>query len=73
MPVFVMAYCPLVHQGSVGPECPTPQRRFSLELTEWLVGHLVQKTALFNVTQACSIGFMSGEHAGHSSLAMLLS
>ena len=30
-------------------------------------------TALFNVSQAYSIGFMSREHAGHSSLAMLLS
>ena len=31
------------------------------------------KTALVNVSQACLIGFMSWEHAGHSSLAMLLS
>ena len=30
------------------------------------------KTVIFNVSQACSIGFMSWEHAGHSSLAMLL-
>ena len=31
------------------------------------------KIALFNVSQVCSIGFMSGEHAGQSSLAILLS
>ena len=36
-------------------------------------GSSYSKTALFNVSQACSIGFMSGEHAGHSTLAMLLS
>ena len=70
MPVFIVAYCPLVHQGSVGPDCPIPQWRFGVDLSEWLVGHLVQKQ---DVCQAWSIGFMSGEHAGHSSLAMLLS
>ena len=67
-----MAYCPLVDQGPVGPDCPTPQRRFGVDL--WVVGGSSRpKTALFNVCQACSIGFMFGKHAGHSSLAMLLS
>ena len=71
MLVFDVAYCPLVHQGPVGPDCPTPQRQIGADLSEWLVGHLVQ-TALLNVSQAWSIGFMSGEHAGHSNLAVVI-
>ena len=38
----------------------------------WVVGGSSRpKTVLFNVSQACSLGFVSEEHAGHSSLAML--
>ena len=43
MPVFEVAYCPLVYQGPVGPVCPTPQLQISVDLSEWLVGHLDQK------------------------------
>ena len=64
---------PPVHQGPVGPDCPTPQRLFGGRSFRVVGESSRPKTVLFNVSQAWSIGFMSAEHAGHSNLAMLLS
>ena len=69
MPVFDVAYCLLVHQGPVNSDCPTPQRQIDVDLSVWSVGHLVQNKPFSMYSIEC----MSGEHAGHSSLAMLLS
>ena len=67
-----MAYCQSSSRScwSRLPHSSTANRRRSLRVVG---GSSRPKTALFNVSQACSIVFMSGEYAGHSSLAILLS
>ena len=52
MPVSVVAYYPQVHQGTVGPDYPTPQRRFGLYLSEWL--HMEEVQRYRNCDMPCS-------------------
>ncbi|GFU76093.1 hypothetical protein TNCV_677721 [Trichonephila clavipes] len=47
--------------------CPTPPEEFFPVLGEFIGGGYWPPTSLPRASQTCSIGFMSGEYAGHSS------
>ena len=53
IPASVVAYYPQVHQGTFGPDCPTPQRRFGVYLSEWLVGQVVRYIQSIGLQTEC--------------------